>query len=104
MTADEVKAILGITDAAHDAQIAALLPVVEDWVQSYCNDDGMKVYGAGEDEFAPAVKGAIAGLVQFKMNNPEGKTSKRLGDEGSGYAVGFPHALVDMLPRKVGYV
>ena len=64
MEITEVKALNGIKTDKHDEYLAAMIPLMEEVVKEYCNDD----FVDGEQvTFPSSIKVAIAKWVQFNM-------------------------------------
>jgi hypothetical protein len=67
MTVDEVKALLRIepTNTKNDAYLTAVLPLVEDYVKGYCNNQFLN--DLGETVYPGSVQLAIAQLCRWHM-------------------------------------
>ena len=88
MNSDEVKALTGMTSTAYDAQLAALIPLLEE--------------EAMERTFNPTMTAGMRLYVAFKaqwlVTNPDlGITSESLGDYSVGREVGEPSAITAKL-------
>ncbi|WP_044639738.1 phage head-tail connector protein [Risungbinella massiliensis] len=67
MTLEEVKTLLHILNDKNDAYLTAIIPMVEDFVKSYCNQQFQNELG--ETVFPGAVKLVIAQLCRYHMKD-----------------------------------
>jgi hypothetical protein len=65
VTVNEVKVLLRIQSDTDDAYLAAMLPLVEEYVVEYCNQDFKDATGVVV--FPGGVKIAIAKMCQYQM-------------------------------------
>lgn len=111
ITLAEYKAIRGISGTTQDTQISALIPIVQDEIIAFCNQD----WGAGTaDEIFPAsLKGTAADMITYRMAGglSSGKKSESIdgysyarddiGD--SGYPVGIEKGLARNRVASIKY-
>lgn len=101
-----VKTVLGITGTSKDAQITALIPLVESDYLNIRNKafdvvNGVIVYPAGSE--MTAIK-----MIDWQMNNAKsyGKKSESLGDYSVSYEDAkiseYPLALTNVIRKYVG--
>lgn len=111
ITLAEYKAIRGITSTAKDAQISALIPIVQSEIIAFCNQDFNE--GTPEESFPANLKGTAADMITFRMSGglSGGKKSESidgytysLDDIGdSGYPKGIEKGLLRNKVASVGY-
>jgi hypothetical protein len=101
ITLAEYKAIRGISGTTQDAQITALIPIVQDEIIQFCNQD----WGAGtvDEAFPVGLKSVSANMITYQMSGAQagGKKSESIDgysytkdDVGdSGYPVGIEKGL-----------
>jgi hypothetical protein len=65
VTIEEVKALLRIENTKNDTYLAAVLPLIEDYVKGYCNQDFKNDLGA--TVYPGSVQLAIAQLCRWHM-------------------------------------
>jgi hypothetical protein len=101
-TLSKVKAVLGITDDSKNERIAALIPIVEDWVKGYTGDtflnpDNTPYYPSGYEYNAIR-------LIEFELNRPsENVKSEKLGDYAVTYENTYPKELLKGFRVKVRF-
>lgn len=101
ITLAEYKTLRGITVSTYDAQISALIPIVQDEIIQFCNQD----WGAGtvDEAFPAGLKSVSANMITHQMSGAQagGKKSESIDgysytkdDVGdSGYPVGIEKGL-----------
>lgn len=90
ITLAEVKTLLSISDDTKDDQIELLIPIVEDFVVRYCNDDFGD--GDGVTSFPAGLKLPASQLIKFAMTY-KGVSGESIGD----YSVSFFGAIPESI-------
>lgn len=94
ITLAEVKTLLSISDDTKDDQIEMMIPIVEDFVTKYCNDDFTDEDGV---TFFPAgLKLPTAQLIKFQMDY-KGVSSESIGDYSVSFFGNVPDGIKSML-------
>ncbi len=104
ITLAEYKALKGITGTTQDAQITALIPVVQDEIITFCNQD----WGAGTvDEAFPAnLKGVSADMITYRLGGGVSSGKKSESIDGYSYSrddigdSGYPMGIEKGLSRN----
>jgi len=114
MTRNEVKTLIRTTSTDLDSFIDAELPLVEDFVKAYCNDNFLVETSAGSTSYYTdmplGVKRYIARKIKADSCNITGVLSESLGDYSVSYGSGNVNSVSDPLAsllnpyRKVGFV
>jgi len=78
ITQAEVKTLLQITDSTYDALITALIPIVEDYVKNYCNNEFTDGYPVG-------LKGIVAKIIYHNIFNKDGVLKFKRGQVSVEY-------------------
>lgn len=111
ITLAEYKTLRGITVSTYDAQISALIPIVQDEIIVFCNQD----WGAGtaDEDFPDGLKSVSANMITYQMSGAQagGKKSESIDgysytkdDVGdSGYPVGIEKGLARYRVASVKY-
>lgn len=94
ITLAEVKTLLSITDSSKDTLITALIPIVEDFVTKYCNDDFTDEDGV--TSFPAGLKLPTAQLIKFQMDY-KGVSSESIGDYSVSFFGNIPDGIKSML-------
>lgn len=104
VTTDEVKTILQISDDSKDGFIEQIIPIVEDFVKKFCNDDFLD--DEGEEAWPVGIKLPVFKLIAYEMENAAGAQSEKLGDMTTSYGSGYPKALKEAFApwRKVRFM
>ena len=116
----EVKIMLQVSGSSKDAQISALLPIVTDFIQGYCNTDfttstiGADSYGntivssSTEQVYPDGLKLAAAHMIEYNIykQHTGNVTSEGIGAYSVGYSNAYPQEIIDMLKpyRHVKFV
>jgi predicted extracellular nuclease len=110
MTLNEVKTLIRTTSTDLDSFISAELPLLEDYVKTYCNDDFLVETSAGSTSYYTdmplGVKRYIARKIKSDSCNITGVMSESLGDYSVSYGNTVSDPLLALLNpyRKVGFV
>ena len=114
MNLEEVKVLLNTTSTSMDNFILGELPVIEDWVENWCNDDFLSLTSEGSTStfknYPEGIKRYIAKQINNDYVNMVGVLSESLGDYSVTYMANNTNAnanpLLSMLKpyRKVGFV
>lgn len=94
MTVEEVKALLRIQTNEHDSYLSAMIPLVEEYVQDYCNRDFKDAQG--NVAYPGGVKMAIAQMCQYHMK-ASGVQSESLSRHSITYAQSYPSEITNLL-------
>ena len=111
ITLAEYKTIRGITGTTQDAQISALIPIVQDEIIQFCNQDWDA--GTADEDFPDGLKTVSANMITYQMSGAQagGKKSESIDgysytrdDVGdSGYPVGIEKGLARYRVASVKY-
>lgn len=113
MTRNEVKTLIRTTSTDLDSFIDAEIPLLEDYVKNYCNDNFLVETSAGSTSYYTdlplGVKRYIARKIKADSCNIIGVMSERLGDYSVDYSnsngsVSDPLLALLNPYRKVGFV
>jgi len=99
ITIAEVKTLLQITDSSKDAIITALIPIVEDDLLEYLNNNF-------DEDYPPGLKGYLAKMIGYKLD----KTSDNIASEtisrysvsyksGTDFIAGYPSTIMTGLSK-----
>lgn len=94
MDVTEVKDMLGITDDSKDAQIATLLPKVEQNIRGYCNIPTT-------EELPIEYDINIANMIDYEMRRKAGVQSESLSRHSVSYVQEYPKELTQGLRRRL---
>lgn len=105
VTAEEVKALLAIPsdDVTKDDLIEAMIPIVEDFVKRYCNDEFTD--GEGVTSFPGGLKLPAAQLIGYQLEF-KGVAQESIGDYSVSYFANIPDGVKAMLKpyKKLRFV
>jgi hypothetical protein len=90
ITKDEVKTLLNISDTSKDDFITAMIPITEDFVIRYCNNDFTDADSV--TTFSAGLKLPVVQLIKFAMEY-KGVSSEGIGD----YSVSFFGAIPESI-------
>jgi Phage gp6-like head-tail connector protein len=94
ITLEEAKTLLGINDTSKDDWLNLTIPIVEDEIREYCNDDFL-------ENFPVAYKGVLVDMVEYRMGSSKGKASESLSRHSVTYDNNYPKDLMKKLKRRV---
>lgn len=94
VTLAEVKTLLSISDDTKDDQIEMMIPIVEDFVTKYCNDDFTDEDGV--TSFPAGLKLPTAQLIKFQMEF-KGVAGSTVGDYSVSFFANIPDGIRSML-------
>ena len=94
ITLAEAKTLLGINDTSKDAWLELTIPIVEDEVKEYCNDEFL--FG-----IPTSYKGVLADMLKYRMDERQGKTSESLSRHSTSFDTNYPKDLMKKLKRKL---
>lgn len=101
ITLEETKLLLQITSDTYDDLIEnILIPTIEDYITTYCNDDFL-------DGFPDALKLPAAKMIKIELSKlTPGVTSETIGRYSASYTDGYPKSVTDLLNpyRKVYFI
>jgi Phage gp6-like head-tail connector protein len=92
-TLSKVKTTLNLN--GNDQQISELIPLVEEWMEGYCNDD-FSIYG-----YPKGYEKIAINLVGYDLNRKYGIKSESLSRYSVTYEEDYPPALLKGLKRKL---
>jgi hypothetical protein len=87
----EVKSLNQISGSAYDQAINGLIPLVSDYIVTYCRVS---------DSFAesnPGLRLVAAQLIKFQLGKISNVTAESIGDYSVSYSNNYPDYLLDML-------
>jgi hypothetical protein len=103
---EEVKKILQITDASKDDAIDLLIPAVQDFIKTYCNNSFLNSEGA--ESFPDGLKLPVAKMIGIDLNKKilSGTQSESLGDHSISFTGDYPASILKTLNhyRKVKFI
>lgn len=94
ITLSEVKTLLSITDSSKDSVITALIPIVEEFVIRYCNNDFKN--SEGVTSFPAGLKLPVAQLIKFQLEY-KGVSGESIGDYSVSFFGNIPDGIRSML-------
>lgn len=94
ITLAEVKTLLSISDDTKDDQIEMMIPIVEDFVTKYCNDDFTDEDGV--TSFPAGLKLPTAQLIKFQLDY-KGVSGESIGDYSVSFFGNIPDGIKSML-------
>ena len=94
MDITEVKEMKGITDDSKDAQIATLIPKVEQSIRAYCNIPET-------EDLPPEYDMNIANIIYYEIYNKPGIQSESLSRHSVSYIPEYPKELTQGLRRRL---
>jgi Phage gp6-like head-tail connector protein len=99
MDLQQVKAILGITNAKKDAYLTAVIPLFEEKIKKRANNRFLNEEG---NEVLPAdLQHTLAKWVEWDMNSKQGLESRRMGDVSYNYDNEMPDFVrKDIAPHR----
>lgn len=92
---DEVKTILRVKTADHDAYLGVMVPALEDYVKDECNNRFIQITPT-ETVYPGAVKIFIAKACEYNMNKA-GLDSRKMGTVSYSYNLEFPKSITNLL-------
>jgi len=92
---DKVKSVLQLSGNQKDNAIAELIPLVEDWIKGYCNDDFVEPPQGYE---LIAIK-----MIEFNLNQKSGVESESLSRHSVTFATEYPLSITKGLRRKIAW-
>lgn len=103
ITKEEAKLLLQITDTSKDLTIELLIPIVEDFVKTYCGTDFTDAQG--KEDFPIGIKLPTAQLIGFNLQkqNMQGVKSESLADHSISFdgTNGYPKSMLAGLDMYV---
>lgn len=103
---EEVKKILQITDDSKDDAIDLLIPAVQDFIKTYCNNSFLN--SEGEESFPAGLKLPAAKMIGIDLNKKilSGTQSESLGDHSISFTGDYPASILKALNlyRKVKFI
>lgn len=111
ITLAEYKTLRGITGTAQDAQISALIPIVQEEIIQFCNQDWNA--GTADEDFPDGLKSVSANMITYQMSGAQAGGKKAESIDGysytkddvgdSGYPVGIEKGLARYRVASVKY-
>jgi len=111
ITLAEYKTLKGITGTAQDAQISALIPIVQDEIITFCNQDWDA--GTVDEDFPDNLKGVSADMISYRIAGAlsSGKKSESIDDYSytrdtigdSGYPMSIEKGMARNRVASVGF-
>lgn len=90
---DKVKNVLQLSGNQKDDAIIELIPLVEDWIKGYCNDDFTETPQGYE---LIAIK-----MIEYNLNQKSGIESESLSRHSVTFSTDYPSSITKGLRRKV---
>ena len=94
ITLEEAKTLLSITDTSKDDWLNLTIPIVEDEIREYCNNDFL-------DNFPVAYKGVLVDMLKYRIDGKQGKTSESLSRHSVSFDTDYPKDLMKKLKRRL---
>jgi hypothetical protein len=92
-TLEKTKNVLQINGTNKDLVIIELIPMVEDWIKGYCNDDFT--------ETPPGYELIAIKIIEFNLNQKAGFASEGLSRHSVSFATDYPTSITKGLRRKM---
>lgn len=94
MTVEEVKRLLRLKDTSYDEYLSAVIPLIIQFVQQYCNRDF--VNENGQVVLPGGIKLVVAKMCQFHMRDPN-IASETLARHSISYDTNYPSEITNIL-------
>jgi hypothetical protein len=94
-TLEKVKNVLQLSGNQKDNAIVELIPLVEDWIKGYCNDDFTEV--------PPGYELIAIKMIEFNLNQKSGIESESLSRHSVTFATEYPSSITKGLRRKIAW-
>ncbi len=94
-TLEKVKSVLQLSGNQKDNAIVELIPLVEDWIKGYCNDDFV--------EIPPGYELIAIKMIEFNLNQKSGVESESLSRHSVTFSTEYPSSITKGLRRKVSW-
>lgn len=99
-TLQKVKTSLQISGTNKDAAISELIPLVEDWIKGYCNNDylvdGVENYPFGYELIA--IK-----MIEYNLNQKSGVSAESLSRHSVTFTEDYPKSITKGLRRRLAW-
>jgi len=97
ITLDEVKTLLQITNTSKDAHIEMLIPIVQDDLLTYLNNDFKEGY-------PPALKDYMARMINYKLQKTDNIKAESIDDysvtfNNDNFIAGYPASIMSGLSK-----
>lgn len=107
MTLEEAKLLIGTTSTSKDNYYLSMLPIVEDYIENYCNDNFLVQTSWGSTSYAKDYPEGIKLYIAKKLTSYEqesGIMSESIGDYSVTFGSEDPLNNYLKPYRKVGFV
>lgn len=91
-TIDNIKAVLQIEDTSKDLTISAMIPMIEEFVKDYCNNDFI-------DGFPKGLELSAIRMIAFNLFVKPGITKQAIGDVEVDYEPTYPADILSNLNK-----
>jgi hypothetical protein len=92
---EKVKSVLNLSGNQRDNQIIEYIPLVEEWIKGYCQDDFV--------ETPPGYELIAIKMIEFNLNQKAGYTSEGLSRHSVSFAEDYPATITKGLRRKLSW-
>lgn len=98
-TLEEFKTIKGISDTSHDERISALLPLVQDFIEEYCNS-------TFPDGFPDGLKLTAIEMVDYHLGVSAAAQAQSIDGNSVQYRDDYPQSIMRVLRkyRRVKFI
>jgi len=90
-TLTEVKALNQISGSTYDSTITALIPLVSDFIVTYCRMTEADI------ELNPGIRLAAAQMIKYQLSKPSNVSSETIGDYSVSYTMDYPEYITRLL-------
>lgn len=99
VTVQEVERTTGIKGKSE--RISELIPLVEDWIRGYCQDDFKDANGV--DDFPIGYSLIAIKMIEFNLYQKAGYASEGLSRHSVSFATDYPSNITKGLRRKLSW-
>jgi hypothetical protein len=98
---EKVKSVLRKSDSSFDEVITNLIPIVEDYMKGYCNDDFLD--DEGKVSYPKGYEFIAIRIIQYVLNNKAGLNSEGIDVYNSVFSTDFPADVLRGLKRRLNF-
>lgn len=100
-TLQKVKSSLQISGTNKDAAITELMPLVEDWIKGYCNNEYKNTDGT--DNFPPGYELIAIKMIEHNLNQKAGVSAESLSRHSVTFSEDYPKSITKGLRRRLAW-
>lgn len=100
-TLQKVKSSLQISGTNKDTVITELIPLVEDWIKGYCNNEYKTV--DDKDAFPPGYELIAIKMIEYNLNQKSGVSAESLSRHSVTFTEDYPKSITKGLKRRLAW-